>query len=280
MCARRTGVLTLGGACARLERWRQRTVRSTLVRLDRGRPRVGSDGRIKLTESQSTISLRLFPLRVVLFPGMRLPLHIFEDRYRSMIRECLDANAPFGVVLIRSGHEVGGPAVVYPVGTLAKIEAVEHLDDGAMNIVVVGEHRFVITEVVQQTPFMSGRVSLLPTPDAAASRADLAALTARVVQGFSAYDRLKAQLDEDWEPQGDPPDDPAEVAYFIASAMPLPHTDKQALLAQNSLDDLLTHERDLLGVRSYHTSAVLAARQILDAQIEQHGPLPRPFNLN
>ncbi len=233
-----------------------------------------------MAESPSNISLRLFPLNTVLFPGMRLPLHVFEDRYRQMIGECIDSNAPFGVVLIKKGSEVGGSTAVHPIGTLAKIEQVDRLDDGTINILVVGEHRFVITEVVKQTPFMSGRVSLLPTPGAAASRADLAALTARVVQGFSAYDRLKAQLDDEWEPQGDPPDDPAEVAYFIASAMPLPHTDKQALLAQNSLDSLLTHERDLLGVRSYHTSAVLAARQLLDARIEQHGPLPRPFNLN
>jgi Lon protease-like protein len=65
--------------------------------------------------------LRLFPLQTVLFPGMRMPLHIFEERYKLMIRECIEQDAPFGVLLIRDGAEVGAGAVPHNVGTTARI---------------------------------------------------------------------------------------------------------------------------------------------------------------
>ena len=65
-----------------------------------------------------TIEISLFPLNTVLFPGQVLPLHIFEDRYRLMIRECLAEEKPFGVVLIRRGREVGETAEPYMVGTI------------------------------------------------------------------------------------------------------------------------------------------------------------------
>jgi len=76
------------------------------------------------------MQLDLFPLHTVLFPHMRLPLHIFEPRYRVMIRACIDEERPFGVALIRSGEEVGGPAEPHGVGTTARITSHETLPDG------------------------------------------------------------------------------------------------------------------------------------------------------
>ena len=70
---------------------------------------------------ESMTELPLFPLNVVLFPGMVLPLHIFEPRYREMVNYCLDEKKPFGVVLLREGEERGGPAIPYQVGTAARI---------------------------------------------------------------------------------------------------------------------------------------------------------------
>src|SRR3954453_11337770 len=84
----------------------------------------------------------LFPLNTVLFPGMPLPLHIFEPRYREMIGACVRDERPFGVVLIKEGREVGEAAMPFEVGTLAKIVGVERLDDGRMNVVTVGTDRF------------------------------------------------------------------------------------------------------------------------------------------
>ena len=79
----------------------------------------------------------LFPLQVVVFPRTPLPLHIFEDRYRLMIRQCLAEDLPFGVVLIKRGQEVGDDAEPYTVGTVARIIESTHLNNGAMNIVTV-----------------------------------------------------------------------------------------------------------------------------------------------
>src|SRR5438445_505939 len=83
----------------------------------------------------------LFPLQVVLFPGMVLPLRVFEERYKQMIGRCLETNEGFGVVLIREGQEVGEPATPFDVGTLAEIASVERLPGGMMNLVTVGTRR-------------------------------------------------------------------------------------------------------------------------------------------
>ena len=79
--------------------------------------------------------LPLFPLNSVLYPGTLLPLHIFEERYRSMISRCVEEKVPFGVVLVRSGEEVGGPAEPYDVGTTARVARLQRLPDGRMNLV-------------------------------------------------------------------------------------------------------------------------------------------------
>jgi len=74
--------------------------------------------------------LPLFPLEAVLFPGALMPLHIFEPRYRLLIRRCIERQRPFGIVLIRNGSEVGAGAEAYGVGTEAKIVAESRLRDG------------------------------------------------------------------------------------------------------------------------------------------------------
>ena len=79
---------------------------------------------------RDAVLLPLFPLNLVLFPGMPLPLHILEERYRAMIGECRDTEQPFGVVLIKEGLEVGGPADPFMTGTSARIVRVEDMDDG------------------------------------------------------------------------------------------------------------------------------------------------------
>ncbi|HEY7377666.1 MAG TPA: LON peptidase substrate-binding domain-containing protein, partial [Steroidobacteraceae bacterium] len=85
--------------------------------------------------------IALFPLNTVLFPGGPLPLRIFEPRYIDMVRRCLREQRGFGVVLIRSGNEVG-PAEFESVGTLARIVDFHALSDGLLGLVNVGERRF------------------------------------------------------------------------------------------------------------------------------------------
>ncbi|HMC71324.1 MAG TPA: LON peptidase substrate-binding domain-containing protein, partial [Mycobacteriales bacterium] len=100
-----------------------------------------------------TVRLPLFPLGTVLFPGVPLPLHIFEERYLTLVRELValheGASRRFGVVAIREGREVGADSVraFYPVGCTAELRNVEEYDDGRFDIVTVGASRFVVHEL-------------------------------------------------------------------------------------------------------------------------------------
>src|SRR5258708_15079392 len=116
-------------------------------------------GKIFVTIPQE---LPLFPLGTVLFPGMALPLHIFEERYKLMISECVRESRPFGVVLIRSGRETGADAKLYEVGTTAHITQVERLGDGRMNIATLGYNRFRITGTQRTKPYITGLVEDFP----------------------------------------------------------------------------------------------------------------------
>lgn len=88
----------------------------------------------------------LFLLHTVLFPGARLPLKVFEARYLDMVSDCLKHEQPFGVCLIKSGHEVGDAGEPHPVGTLARIEQWEMPTPGILQVLVRGAERFEIRE--------------------------------------------------------------------------------------------------------------------------------------
>jgi len=109
------------------------------------------------------MELPLFPLNTVLSPGIALPLHIFEDRYRAMVRHCLDTMSPFGVVLIRQGREVGAGAISFAgVGTIAEIRDAGSYDDGRYDLLVVGTRRFEIRRVHSgKRPYLVAEVDLL-----------------------------------------------------------------------------------------------------------------------
>lgn len=136
--------------------------------------------------------LPLFPLHAVLAPGIALPLHVFEERYRVMVRRCLDASAPFGVVLIRQGSEVapagGDPAelAIASVGTFAEIREASRYADGRWSLLVVGAGRFRVLSVDSQAePYLVAEVERLDDPvgdSAVAGR-----LVARVGARFIAY---------------------------------------------------------------------------------------------
>src|SRR5713101_4286452 len=121
------------------------------------------------------MELPLFPLNTVLFPHATLPLHIFEERYKQMIGQCLEERAPFGVLLIRSGSEAGGNAEPFEVGTTAHIGRVQHLDDGKLNLICQGGHRFRTTKTIESQPFLLAEVEPLDTTaDPGEKTADLA----------------------------------------------------------------------------------------------------------
>ncbi|MFL5725412.1 MAG: LON peptidase substrate-binding domain-containing protein [Chloroflexota bacterium] len=107
--------------------------------------------------------LPLFPLHTVLCPGIALPLHIFEERYRELVRHCLETSSPFGVVLIRDGHELGQGSIAFSaVGTTAEIRRAGRYPDGRYDLLVVGTGRFAVEEVtVGEQPYIVAEATLL-----------------------------------------------------------------------------------------------------------------------
>ncbi len=188
--------------------------------------------------------LPLFPLNAVLFPGMILPLHIFEPRYRLMIGRCIQQSAPFGVVLIREGVEVGGEAIPHEVGTLAHVTHVDRLPDGRMNIQVVGYQRFRIKELTQDQPYPTGMVEDYPlqgtqSPEVQPSAAYLGLALRAYLHILIDIMDLKVSLDQI-------PQDGAALAYFAAAVLPLPLDEKQSILATDDLPSILKVEQSLL----------------------------------
>src|SRR5687768_16728850 len=109
------------------------------------------------------MNLPLFPLNTVLFPGMPLSLHIFEERYKEMITRCLQDNGPFGVVLIKEGIEALGPlAQPHTIGCTAQITQVQPLDEGRMNLIVIGQERFKLHSLDYALPYLAGDIAISP----------------------------------------------------------------------------------------------------------------------
>jgi Lon protease-like protein len=192
-----------------------------------------------------TIEISLFPLNTVLFPGQVLPLHIFEDRYRLMIRQCLAEENPFGVVLIRRGQEVGEAAEPYAVGTVARIRESTHLPDGTMTIVSVGMERFRIRRLIHDQPYLRGEVETFPMSKSADAEA-VNALAHRVGQLAMRYIELIAEAAGLHIKVDTVPDTPQQVGYLAAVAMQIDNKEKQSLLDSASPADLLSAEITLL----------------------------------
>lgn len=202
--------------------------------------------------------LPLFPLNTVLFPGMPLRLHIFEERYRLMIGECSEQERPFGVVLIQAGEEVGEPAEPHRVGTTARIAALDRLEDGRMNLVAVGQQRFQIEELVQRRPYLLGRVRLLAAEgDGSAERAQ-AELTGTALRQYLAS--LFEMLDQSPEPF-DLPAEPERLSYVAASILQVGLAEKQQLLETPTTLERLRQELECLRREADNLATVLRVKK-------------------
>ena len=222
--------------------------------------------RIKYNGAMETLSL--FPLNTVLFPGQLLPLHIFEPRYRQMIGECIQHGRPFGVVLIRSGEEVGAPAEPYAVGTTAHIVQVERLDNGRMNVLCVGNARFRVEQTFHDKPYLYGQVDLWPWQPFTAGSADLAVIRQRLERYVQALAEVT-----DTQLQIEMPDDPAALANTAAAILQIDADEKLRLLSTSSIGDLLLQVSDLL-------QRELRAWQIVQGSRRLSPDETTPFSLN
>jgi Lon protease-like protein len=172
------------------------------------------------------MELPLFPLHTVLCPGVALPLKVFEDRYRAMVKRCLDQDEPFGVVLIRDGREVGaGATAIATVGTIAEIREASKYSDGRYDLLVVGTRRFRIESVaVGREPYLVATVTELDEPVGDQELAE--ELTAEVTQRFVRYLAL-LQPEEgedgaeiDVQVEVDVEDDDSDEGEVVASHSP------------------------------------------------------------
>lgn len=187
------------------------------------------------------MKLALFPLHTVLFPGMPLPLHIFEPRYQEMIETCLSHQTPFGVVLIRSGPEVGGPAEPHAIGTSASISRVERLPDGKMNIEVVGQERIKILELQRDDAYLTGTVENYPLAGAEDPPAHESARA--LTPWLGRYLTLLGEAAGTPFDKKHLPNNPTSLAYLAAIVVQIPLEEKQKLLSLPTAVELLDCER-------------------------------------
>ena len=190
----------------------------------------------------------LFPLGTVLYPGLVLPLHIFEDRYRQLVRDLLDGPEPrqFGVIAIRKGRETGidGVHSLYEIGCTASLRRVDARDDGRFDIVTVGVQRFRLLGLDETKPYLQGEVELLATepvdPPAAepAVRAVQAAFR-EYLDALTEWGGATVRLEE-------LPGEPSLLSFIVAAAVVVDLPERQALLAEPDTLRRLAAERALL----------------------------------
>ncbi len=193
-------------------------------------------------------TLPLFPLGSVLYPGLILPLHIFEDRYRQLVADLLAEPEPrkFGVIAIRRGRETGidGVSALYETGCTAVVRRVEKHPDGRFDLVTVGGQRFRLIRLGAAAPYLSGEVEMLT--DEAADETESAIAVPALQRSFRAYLELLSERGGAKVSIPDLPDEPVLLSYLVAAAVVVDVPDKQALLDKSDVLTRLSAERVLL----------------------------------
>ena len=185
------------------------------------------------------MQIPLFPLNTVLFPGGPLPLRIFEPRYLDMLSRCMKDDAPFGVLLIREGEEVG-PATTWDVGTLAKVTDWYQGSDGILGVTAIGTDRFRLLAAERQPDGLNvGEVEILPDLPSQALPAEYAPLAKILAHVLDEFGLLYEGLDRHY-------DDAVWVAYRIIEVLPVPLEQKQVCLESRDILDCLKYAQQMV----------------------------------
>lgn len=191
------------------------------------------------------MEIPLFPLRTVLFPGMPLPLRVFEERYKNMVRELLRSGGQFGVLLIREGEEVGGGAIPYDIGTTAFIEQCQEVDDGRFVLSARGARRFRLVRMLPPRPYPFGEIALIDDSTYRDSdRLQRALETVRAT--FPVYFRLALSLTDQWARGLRLPPDPHALVNFLAPWLKVEEEVKQRLLELETASDRVAYLAEVL----------------------------------
>jgi uncharacterized protein len=213
------------------------------------------------------VELPLFPLQAVLYPGLPIPLHVFEDRYRQMFARILGGEKRFGVVAIVRGRDVDTAATYHPIGCVAEVGEVHRYPDGRLDVVAHGQSRFKIDGVLQAAPYIVADVSTL-TENAGEAAEQRTINAGRLFTRYlTALTRMVGQEVESI----DIPDDPVAASYLVAAGLQVDLADKQRLLTIPSAAERLAFE-----------AALLRRELALLEHLRVAGPAPSatPFSLN
>lgn len=193
--------------------------------------------------SAPAIEIPLFPLNVVLFPGMVLPLHIFEPRYRQMIGECSQEDKPFGIVLAQP-TSVPMQEVPYTIGTMAEIRELDRLEDGRFTLIALGTRRFRILSQHRKKPYLSGFVEVYEDTKEPVEEVTRYAQQAHAL--FYNYLELLLEATGQRELQAALPELAEDLSYFIAYFLDIADEQKQQFLEMTSTQLRLQEEITIL----------------------------------
>lgn len=193
-----------------------------------------------------TDQLPLFPLNTVLFPGMSMDLHVFEDRYRALVQHLLTipdrSQRLFGVVAIREGYEVGSHGVqsLHRVGTVAQMTSVAPAEDGRFDIEVVGRERFRLESADASGAYLVGTLETMSdSTDPSAGPTGTSEAATRARETFGVYRSRISNLRGVEVLDVDLPGDPVYLSYTLAATCMLTLPERQALLETGSADERL-----------------------------------------
>ncbi len=215
--------------------------------------------------------LPIFPLNTVVFPGVSVPLHVFEDRYRALVHHLLTISDKslrlFGILAIREGYEVGQPhgslvQSLHRVGCLVQMTSVEPCEDGRFDIEVVGRQRLRLDGVDTSGSYLVGDVETLS--DRTPKGSDAAHEAARTLETFEEYRRRLSQMRGGAVLDGEMPHDPEYLSYTLAATCLLTLQERQTLLeAESALDRLVMLRHALLDeMRAMRAISSLPATEV------------------
>lgn len=214
----------------------------------------------------------IFPLNLVAFPGMTVPLHVFEDRYRALVRHLLELPDPadrvFAIVTIREGYEVGNHEArsMYRTGCLMQLTEAEPYPDGRFDVVAVGRSRVRVMGTEASAPFLRAELAALDSPEDLSP--DTAREAARALAVFGEYRAAVSVLRGDDVMTGPLPRDPALLSYVLASTCSLTLPERQQLLESPSTAERLGLLRRLM---KRELSAIAAIPSLPATEVARSG---------
>jgi hypothetical protein len=222
-----------------------------------------------MASEPTTRVMPVFPLNSVVFPRMPLPLHIFEERYRQMVRDLQEVGGRFCVSLIREGVEVGGEAKPHNVGCVVEVAHTRQLPDGRFYLVTVGVERVRIVSLDRESkPYLLGSVEAWPEQQSPVA-APLLDAASRL---FSEYARHRMALSGEKLDDFTLPEEADVLSYVLAMAIEVDAHERQRLLETPDTASRIRAEVDLLQTELPIIRAIAAA--------SHPSPTQGPFSRN